>query len=207
MIAEDRNFDMAEFRQGSPHAVSSLFEMLWRPLVYFATGIVRDKEEAEDIVVDCFEKLMRKKMDFESLPNIRSFLYVATRNACYNYLRSLKVDERSQKELMYLQHNVPAENDHALIESEVLNSILAEIEGLPSQCRQIFKLLYFQQLDTREIAERLGLSVKTVRNQKSRAIQLLQSRLLRKGLLPALLMLEAMLRDKTFPAAPVPMLS
>lgn len=207
MIVEDKDFDMAEFRQGNPHAVSGLFEMLWRPLVYFASGIIHDKEEAEDIVVECFEKLMVKKMDFESLPNIRSFLYIATRNACYNYFRSLKVDERSQKELMYLHDPVRENNDHALIESEVLNSILAEIEELPTQCRQIFKLLYLKQMDTRAIADQLGLSIKTVRNQKSRAIQLLQSRLLRKGLLPALVMLEMMIQEKALQGASIQVLS
>ncbi|HVK47813.1 MAG TPA: RNA polymerase sigma-70 factor [Pseudobacter sp.] len=203
MIAEDNNFNMAAFRQGDSRAVSSLFQLLYRPLVYFATGIIQHREEAEDIVVECFEKVMVKRKDFESLPNIRSFLYVATRNACYNYLRSLKVDARSQQELQYLHDPVGEARDYGRIESEVLHSILTEIEELPNQCRQIFKLLYFQQLDTREIADRMGLSIKTVRNQKARAIQLLQNRLLRKGLMPAVLLLQLMVQEKAVAAPAV----
>ena len=188
---------MAEFQQGSALAVARLFEMLYRPLVYFAISITRDKAEAEDIVVECFEKAMMKRMDFDSLPNIRSFLYVATRNACFNYLRSLKVDARSQQELLYLHNPMASENtDLQQVEAEVLSSILQEIESLPAQCRQVFRQVYFQQLNTREIASRMGISVKTVRNQKARAIQLLQTRLLKKGLLPAVFLLQLLINQR-----------
>lgn len=208
MIADDNSFNMAEFQQGSPLAVAHLFEMLYRPLVYFAISITHDKAEAEDIVVECFEKAMMKKMDFDSLPNLRSFLYVATRNACFNYLRSLKVDARSQQELQYL-HN-PMANDNAdlqQIEAEVLSSILEEIETLPTQCRQVFRHVYFGQLDTREIAGRMGISIKTVRNQKARAIRLLQTRLLKKGLLPAVFLLQILINQRMLAEQPASLLA
>ncbi len=195
MVALDTNFNIIDFQQGSPEAISFLFGQFYRPLVYFADSIVDNRSEAEDIVVESFVKLMKKTHDFDSLPNIRAFLFVATRNACYNYLQSLKVGARSQKELQYL-HDPLADNlnaEYAMMDTEIIQVILEEVENLPPQCRQIFKYLFFQHLSTQEIAEVMGLSVKTVRNQKARAIQILQTILLKKNLLTAAIFLNILL--------------
>lgn len=194
MIVAETDFDISAFQRSDPKAISQLFGLYYRSLVYYAGSIINNTGEAEDIVVECFVKLMKKPGDFGSLQNIRSFLYVATRNACYNYLQYLKVDARSQKELQYLHDPLSGEAgpDYARMDAEIIQAVLQEVENLPPQCRQVFKYLFFKQKSTQEIAELMGLSVKTVRNQKARAIQLLQTALLKKNLLPAVLFLQLM---------------
>lgn len=195
MVAVDANFNITDFQNGSPEAISQLFALYYRSLVYFADSIIKNRNEAEDIVVEGFVKVMQKTKDFESLANIKAFLYVVTRNACYNYLKFLKVDARSQKELQYL-HDPVAEvpgTDFAMMDTEIIGAIMEEVENLPPQCRQVFKYLFLQRMTTQEIADLMGLSVKTVRNQKARAIQLLQTFLLKKNLLPAALFLNTLL--------------
>lgn len=193
MVAADPTFNIADFQKGSPGAISHIFGLYYRPLVYFADSIVNNRNEAEDIVVDAFMKLMKKTTDFDTLQNIKSFLFVVTRNACYNYLQYLKVDARSQKELQYLHDPAEGhESDYAMMDAEIIAAILEEVENLPPQCRQVFKYLFFQRMTTQEIADTMGISVKTVRNQKARAIQLLQTFLLKKNLLSAVLFLQVL---------------
>ncbi|WEK35065.1 MAG: RNA polymerase sigma-70 factor [Candidatus Pseudobacter hemicellulosilyticus] len=195
MATADADFDIAEFQRGSEKAISHLFRLYYRGLVYFADNIISNRKEAEDIVVECFLKLLKKSGDFESLANIRSFLHVATRNACYNYLQSVKVGVRSQRELAYLQdpEQPTYGTDYAKIDAEIMETILEEVENLPPQCRQVFKYLFFERKTTQEIADLMGLSVKTVRNQKARAIQLLQAQLLKRNLLPLVFYLQLLL--------------
>ena len=191
MIMSDVQFDLAAFQSGDQQAIAELFRLYYRSLVYYAGSIVHDRD---DIVVESFVKLMKKTQDFASLQNIRAFLYVATRNACYNYLQSLKVDARSQKEIAYLHDpfSESSEKDYQWMDAEIIRVVLEEVEQLPPQCRQVFRLLFFEQKNTQEIADLMGLSVKTIRNQKARAIQLLQSSLLKKNLLPALAFVQFM---------------
>lgn len=190
MVAVKPAFNIIDFQQGSQEAISQLFQLYYQPLVYFAESITSNRNEAEDIVVDTFIKLMKKTTDFDSLPNIRSFLYVATRNACYNYLQYLKVNNRSQEELGYLATPEIIHPDLAIIDAEVIQAIVEEIENLPPQCKQIFKSYYFKRMNTQEIADFMNLHVKTVRNQKARAISLLQTSLLKRGLLPVTILLH-----------------
>jgi RNA polymerase sigma-70 factor (ECF subfamily) len=65
-----------------------------------------------------------------------------------------------------------------MIEGELLKKIYPLIETLPNKCRTIFKLIYFEDASTDEVAEKLKITPRNVLNQKSRAIQLLKKKLL-----------------------------
>ncbi len=70
-----------------------------------------------------------------------------------------------------------------MIDAEVFVELNHKIENLPEKCRKIFKLIYFNNLSTSEVAEEMGISNQNVLNQKARAIHILRSGLLRKSLL------------------------
>ncbi|WP_285008376.1 sigma-70 family RNA polymerase sigma factor [Pedobacter faecalis] len=113
-------------------------------------------------------------------------MYISCRSACLDYLDSLKV--RTQAQERYRTH-LESAGDTALydvIQSEVLDLVNQEIEELPEKMRVVFKMLYVDDKSTAEIAEELGLSVQTVRNQKTKAIELIRNALARKGVSSAL---------------------
>jgi RNA polymerase sigma-70 factor (family 1) len=174
-----------KFRQGNEDATRHLFKTFYKPLCYFASNLTGNQQESEDIVIDSIIKLLEKRKDFESLPGIKSFLYVTTRNACFDYLRSEQRHGRSHQELLYLTGEADSQVENEMIKAKVLQEIFVQVETLPTQCRKIFKLLFFKGLSTAEIANQLGLTARTVLNQKTRAIHLLRNTLLGKDLLPA----------------------
>jgi RNA polymerase sigma-70 factor (ECF subfamily) len=64
-----------------------------------------------------------------------------------------------------------------LMVKELEVKILEALKLLPEQCRTIFQLSRFENLKYREIADQLGLSVKTVENQMGKALRIMRSRL------------------------------
>ena len=165
------------------HAMNYLFKRHYKPLCYFAWQLTGNKAEAEDIAGEVFLKLWRKHNDFESLSNIKAFLYIATRNACFDYLKHIRRKAASHEELVYLAESSEEYIHTRMIKSEVLRNILFEVETLPPVRKQIFKLIYLENMTTAEIAARLNITTDTVRVQKARALNLLRSQLLKKGLM------------------------
>jgi RNA polymerase sigma-70 factor (ECF subfamily) len=75
-----------------------------------------------------------------------------------------------------------------MIRTELIRQIQAEMEHLPEKCRIIFELAFFEEMKTPEIASLLSISQHTVRAQKSKAVRLLRSALLKKSALPLVLL-------------------
>ena len=170
------------FRKGDNAALSYFFKLHYKALCYFVDRIIQNSLEAEDIVAESFVKTWERRADFPTTANIKAFLYITCRNASLNYLKHLKV--KSAAQLKYYHELEQGEENilTRIIETEVLVILNQEIEHLPENYREVFKLLYFDQLKTDEIATQLGLTVQTVRNYKARAIDLLKASMLKKGI-------------------------
>lgn len=171
------------FNNGDEQSFSYFFDLHYKSLCYFAYSITQDTQQSEDIVAECFFKLWQKKSDFQTEVNIKAFLYISCRNACFNYLRNNKRKTNSQD--LYLSQLELSEEPifHLIIETDVLDILNLQIEELPEKCKQVFKMLYFEKMKTDEIALKLDISVKTVRGHKAKAIELLKAKLYKKGLL------------------------
>lgn len=184
---------LADFRLGIREAVARLFELYYEPLVYFTMQITGELEDAEDIVSNTFIKLMNKQRDFESVRNIKSFLYITAHNAAIDFLRYSWRNEKVQRELSYLSETFMHPNhDFLQVKTEVILAIRQEIESLPRQCREVFSQFFFQHRTTREIAEDLNIKDVTVRRQKQIALEMLRTALLKKQLLHGSAMLVFM---------------
>jgi len=172
--------------RGDESALSHFFKLHQKSLGHFALRMIEDEAEAEDIVAGCFVKLWERRGHFEDADKVKSFLYVSCRNACLNHLRHLKVKSASQQ-AFYQELEASSEDVlYKIVESEVLEAMHREIELLPENYREVFKRVYFDQQNTSEIAAELGINVQTVRNYKSRSVELLKASLLKKGLSSAL---------------------
>jgi RNA polymerase sigma-70 factor (family 1) len=184
-----------QFRAGMESSLAYFFKEHHRSLCFFASKIVNDPFQAEDIVADCFIKLWNRRDTFETPENIKAFLYIACRNNCLNYLRDLK--RRTDAQELYFQQ-LDLQSDEILydiIDTEVVDILAREIEGLPDKCKKVFKLIYLEGKNTDEIAAALNLNVQTVRNHKTRAIELLRSQFLKKGLTATLQLFLLMFID------------
>jgi RNA polymerase sigma-70 factor (family 1) len=160
--------------------------MFFPSLCFFAKRLVDNDGEGEDIAADSFVKLLNRHDSFETLPNIKAFLYITTRNACLNFLRLSQRQQSSKRELNRLQDKTDEHVLSHMVHAEVLREVEFEIEQLPNRCKEIFKLIYYERRPADEIAEMLGISINTVWVQRAKAIQMIRTNLLKKGLLSVL---------------------
>lgn len=176
---QDNDDWLTEFNKGNDRAFQAIFEQYNKVLFTCAVQLVMDKEQAEDIVSETFAKLWQRHEVFQTEEHVKAFLFVTTRNASLNYLRHIQRKTASQSELSYLQKDKDDQDIITdMIEGELLKKIYPLIETLPDKCRKIFKLIYFEDASTDEVAEKLRISPRNVLNQKRRAIQLLKKKLL-----------------------------
>jgi RNA polymerase sigma-70 factor (family 1) len=147
----------------------------------FAFNLIKDETTASDIVLECFEKLWKARYVFQGLENVKYYLYRMVRNACFDWLKSRQRQRTLDKELQYRAEN-DQWVDNEKIDAEFFAELHRQIEGLPEQCRNVFKMMYYESLNSKEVAERMKINRQTVLNHKSRAIELLKSKLLKTGL-------------------------
>ncbi|AXY74763.1 RNA polymerase sigma-70 factor [Paraflavitalea soli] len=173
-------------------ALGLLWKNNYKSLVYFANQLVKNDLLSEDIVSETFAKLWALRHNFDNVPSIRSFLYVTVRNSCYDHLRSQEIHTRIHKEILYTSDYVHEMNrdDYDMMYAEYIQQLYVQVRELPERCRQVFNLYFFDRLTTREIAEALNISEQTVRNQKTKAVAMLKSALLKKNILPVALLLH-----------------
>ena len=153
-------------------AYKQLFLHFARPLEIFSSGILGNYELAQEIVSDVFLRVWEQRAKLESITNLRVYLYVATRNSSINALAKEK--KAATVDIEDLSVQVPLDEldpERLFVTREMLQRLRTAIGQLPPQCRLIFKLVREDGLRYKEVAEILGISVKTVENQMSIAIR------------------------------------
>lgn len=147
----------------------SYFRKLYLPLGMFALRIVGDADTAEDLVADSFSKVWQKIREGLEIDNFKSYIYQSVRNECLSYLRN-------KKETVGLE-NIMEINHETIDTSERDAKIWKAIDGLPEKCRQVFLLSKRDGLSNEEIAKEMGISIKTVKNQMTKAFSRLREAL------------------------------
>lgn len=137
-----------------------------------------DSQAAEDITTETFLKIWDKKINFESVPKLQSFLFTTVRNACRNWLRDEKRHADDHQKLAFiLEQQTEMEFMANDITEKVYVYLQDEINKLPLKSRSIIRLQLLG-LKNEQIANELGMSEKTVRNLKSDALKFLRIALL-----------------------------
>lgn len=158
-----------EFKKGTSKGFSGIYNLYFGRIYQFAVKLLGNSEDAKDITITSFNKLFERFGNFVTEDNIRAFLYVATRNACFNFLKQKKTVVANEATLDYLaEESKGVEPD--IIEGEYVRLIYKAIERLPRVRKKVFELMYIQGLSISEIAKQLDLSVKTVKNYRGLAI-------------------------------------
>jgi RNA polymerase sigma factor, sigma-70 family len=178
IVPPDESELMQRFREGDARAFEQVYHQFSAALCYFANGIVKNIEEARDRVAEAYYKLWKRHTAFETLLNVKAFLYITTRNECLNFLR----DEKQRVIYDIEQKDFPVESFIVqMAEAELLNEIFQQMESLPEKHLQLMRLRYIHGLSYREIAIRLNMQEANVRMAHSRSIKMLRELLQRRN--------------------------
>ncbi len=157
-------------------AFQKVYHHYYKSLCFFAVDYVNDDALAEDLVQEVFAQIWEKPPVLETPKKLQAYLYSMVRNRCLNQMRS------DTHHLNYQENNANTEDfdeDESLrlIKAEVYREIMDSIDKLPDRAREVFKLSYLTQLREQEIAERLNISVNSVKTHKQRARAILKNEL------------------------------
>lgn len=153
---------------------NNLFDEYFTSLCYYSESITKDREEAKDIVIESFQKFWVRRENFLLPVQVKSFLYLVTKNASIDYLKRKNVESINKNTILNTIAETEEDTGQLIVEAELLRKIYQEAAALPGKCRAVFELTYFEGLNTTQIAERLDMTVSNVTSQRSRAIQLLR---------------------------------
>lgn len=151
----------------------SFFKENYSSLVLFAYKIVKDRMSSEDIVQDAFKKVLEDN-SFNRIDNIRAYFYSVVRNKAIDFLRAKnKAIDISDVENIDFEKGA----DESYLESEVHVRVLKAVDSLPDKCRKIFWMNTIEGVTMKEIAEHMGISINTVKSQKTRALTILREKI------------------------------
>lgn len=145
------------------------FRRLYLPLGMYALRIVDDADVAEDMVQDAFMNTWERLDGGLEISNFKAFMYRSVRNECLSYLSSLK--EKVGEEF------IPEAGEEEIDTSFRDARIWKAIDELPEKCREIFLMSKRDGYSNEEIANELGISIKTVKNQMTKAFSRLREAL------------------------------
>jgi len=164
-------------KTGDRAAFAEVYDRHWGTLYMHALKMLHDREEAKDVVQEVFIQLWNKAAYLDISSSLSAYLFCSTRNKVLNLIRdkktrsgyidlfSLYIEEHHNDTLEYIQ------------EKELLQAIEAVIQSLPEKMREVFELSRKEHLSHKEIAQKLGISDKTVKRQVSNALHILRSEL------------------------------
>ncbi len=164
-------------RHGDVGSFEELFSACYAPLCSFAARYVHDGFVAEEIVQGLFCKIWERRERLDDSGSIRAYLYRAVRNEALKHRQRVEPRRQSLEPVTshYADPSPDPEDDLSCLEFEkALERVLAE---LPERRRTVFDLSRTHGLTYREIAEMLGISIKTVETQMSRTLRHLERRL------------------------------
>ncbi len=154
-----------------------VFMTYYVPLCNYANSLLNNDSLAEDVVQDVFMHLWKNNKQLALNTTMQAFLFSSVKNKVYENGRTRKayqqaIDRYHNQKKDYL--SVKSENDEAYyMNMERLSSLLRH---LPPKCRNVFALHKFNGLTYAEIAEKEGISIKTVENHLSKAVKILRTK-------------------------------
>ena len=158
----------------------ALFREHYKALCHFAFGMTADMDQAEDLVQQAFVKMWEKRHRLDPERSLKSYLNTSVRNGAINLIRDNRKFRNSILDVDIYQDalaEMPETVSGNLMASDLAAKIRVVLKDLPEKSLEVFTLSRFEELKYKEIAERLGITVKTVEAHMTRALKILREEL------------------------------
>jgi RNA polymerase sigma-70 factor (ECF subfamily) len=180
---------MIRFQSGDRSAFTVLVRRHQSPLYNFAMRQLRSPSVAEEVVQDAFVRVVQNAADFKHEARFSTWLYTITRNLCIDQMRKRalrrhpSLDEAKRAEegegptLGEQTADSRANVERSAVSVEIRERVLAAVEQLPDEQREVFLMREVSNLPFKEIAEIVGVPENTVKSRMRYALERLQAAL------------------------------
>lgn len=173
MDQDQINIQIEKIKAGDRESFNQVFRRYYSPMVRFCIRYVADSDLASEIVQDLFVKLWsnREKISFNT--SFESYMLTSVRNSALTYINK----ERSHAEAnlrVFSEESDNTDPSETLQSNNLEESYRKILKDMPEKRREVFLASRYDGLKYSEIAEKLGISQKTVEAQMSAAIKQLK---------------------------------
>ena len=161
-------------QKGKERAFTAIYERYHKLLYVLAYKYLKDNDTAKDAVQQIFLKLWESRSLFSIHINLRNYLYTMLKNHLLNEIRNNYTALEKNYELA--QETIEYENEilSKLEEKEMTEQLYRAIDSLPEQKKAVCLYKLKDSLSNQEIAEKMQISIPTVKTHYSQAIKLLR---------------------------------
>jgi RNA polymerase sigma-70 factor, ECF subfamily len=181
-VASDEELVRRIRAEACPRAMEELFDQYFRLVLSIALRVLRDNGEAEDLMQEVFLEVFRKIDQYDrQRGSVKVWIMQVAYHRSFdrrNYLTARKFyDQRELSSNLALlnQRCIPSDAWHGLTPNELEGLLRQAMAQLNERQRQTIKLVYFDGMDLREVAEKLGESYRNARNHLFRGMQNLRA--------------------------------
>ena len=161
--------------KGDKVAFSKVFKNYHRLLYALAFRYLKSEDAAMDAVQNVFMVLWEKRESLNFDTNLRSLLFTILKNYVLNEIRHNKIVYEKQSEISQLESNKEIDISDAIENKEMKTLLYTSIQKLPFQERKVCLLKIVNGMTNQEIAERLNISIPTVKSHYTQAIKKLRN--------------------------------
>jgi len=168
-LEEDKKNLGRRIKSGNVQSLSLLYRQHWSQVFNVAYGLLKSREEAEEVVQDVFLKLWNYRENIRQDSQIEGLLFTIAKRETLNRLRT-KASRYVFEEIEEGQSSAYV-TDNQISDSELMDISQNTINSLPDKRRQIVNMRWHKGLTNKEIARELGVSIKFVEKQIALARQ------------------------------------
>lgn len=177
MSAEQEKIWLTRIAEGDEQAFRALYNH-YSPRIYsFGMHLTRNAPLAEELVQDVFEKLWRRRTSLDGLDNPTAYIRAMVRNTANNQLRRMAHERLILQRLAKedARQEPSAEND---LDQQRFRKVWQQaIDSLPPRVKEVYLLSRTENLKNAEIAQRLGISIYTVKEYLKKALAVIRETL------------------------------
>ena len=151
---------------GSTDSFKQLFEASFDPMCRYCLFFTSDRMDAEEVVLDFFLHLWKRRSDISVQKSFDSYAKSALHNRCLNKIRS-----RKKSECLDEASDASVEGEYEFDSRTLMDIVWEGATSIPAKCQDIFRLSREEGLTYAQIAERTGLSEKSVEGYMTRALK------------------------------------
>ncbi|MDR0961326.1 MAG: sigma-70 family RNA polymerase sigma factor [Mediterranea sp.] len=156
-------------KKGNQLALQTIYIHLKNPLEHFLYTLLKNKEEAQDIVQETFITLWENRESLDVKRNVRSLIYTIARNKVINLFNRNQVGKQYIADASLATGEAGTTSEEELIAQETQLLIDLVVNRMPKMRREIFRLSHYQGLSNDEISLYLNIPKENVANHISRA--------------------------------------
>ncbi|NDV95332.1 RNA polymerase sigma-70 factor [Dysgonomonas sp. 521] len=164
-------------QKGNKEAFTVIYNKYHKQLYVLAYTYLKDRDMAEDAIQHIFTKLWEFREDVSIKVSLKNFLYTITKNYILNQIRNENTIIKKNYELAQTAEIYQDDLLNTIEQKELMTIFRQALAALPEQKRQVCLLKMDEKMSNQEIADKMQISINTVKTHYAQAIKILRAQM------------------------------